>query len=161
MVIANLNNLFILKDEEFAIFFYLLHLIYLDEKIGIRLINDDDSSSSPYDDESQDKVDEIENSENIDYYEMPETKDIKDNPETSNTPPNKNASLDKNLNIDSIRHSPLEPSPNKPVQYLSVLNFGQLGFPNRKPRGSFNYNNIERPQMVVDRMDSIKSMGSK
>ena len=60
-----------------------------------------------------------------------------------------------------IKHAPLELGPSKPGQFLSVLNFGQQVFPNKKPRGSFNYNNIDRPQMIVDRMDSIKSMKSK
>jgi hypothetical protein len=50
----------------------------------------------------------------------------------------------------------------RPSQFLAVINpQADVMMPNsqfKKPRGSFNYNNIQRPQMTVDRMDSIRSM---
>jgi len=53
----------------------------------------------------------------------------------------------------------------RPSHFLTVINAqsdinmpNTLGITSKKPRGSLNYNSIQRPQMTVDRMDSIKSM---
>lgn len=58
--------------------------------------------------------------------------------------------------------SKLPENVSRPSQFLAVFNpQADMMMPNlqfKKPRGSFNYNNIQRPQMTVDRMDSIRSM---
>lgn len=63
---------------------------------------------------------------------------------------------------EQIYEEPIEKVMARPSQYLTVFNIpNPINPQTKKPRGSFNYNNIQRPQMAVDRMDSIRSMKNK